>query len=174
MSRIVSQVPPVATLVLQHATVVLLAQYLNPAVPWVWILDRVPNTVVEWWKTSAPLTPLGESLFGEVRLLRYDLQLPTAEFLSRIAAFEECGISFVQSRRSPMLVSLRNPCVKFYLTECQVLHLLCIGGRCNLSPFDRFKQRRRHMTNGIYLITRVAQALLAVTATGASVLVFQW
>jgi hypothetical protein len=40
---------------------------------------------------------------------------------------------------SPMLVSLRNPCVKVYLTECQELHLLCIGGRCKLSPFDRFQ-----------------------------------
>jgi hypothetical protein len=29
------------------------------------------------------------------------------------------------------------------------------------------------MTNGIYLIARLAQALLAVTATVASVLVFQ-
>jgi hypothetical protein len=30
------------------------------------------------------------------------------------------------------------------------------------------------MTNQIYLIARVAQGLLAVTATVASVLVFQW
>jgi hypothetical protein len=31
-----------------------------------------------------------------------------------------------------------------------------------------------HMVNQIYLIARVAQGLLAVTATVASVLVFQW
>jgi hypothetical protein len=30
------------------------------------------------------------------------------------------------------------------------------------------------MTNQIYLVARVAQGLLAVTATVASVLVFQW
>ncbi len=41
------------------------------------------------------------------------------------------------------------------------------------SLFDRFTQRRMHMTNRLHLIARVAQALLAVTATVASLLVFQ-
>lgn len=39
--------------------------------------------------------------------------------------------------------------------------------------FDRFTQRRMHMNSHLHLIARVAQALLAVTATVASVLVFQ-
>jgi hypothetical protein len=63
--------------------------------------------------------------------------------------------------------------VKFCLTDGQVLCLLCIGRRRNLSAFDQFNQRRIHMTNEI-LITRLAQALLAVAATGASLLVVQF
>jgi hypothetical protein len=47
-----------------------------------------------------------------------------------------------------------------------------VGG-ASYQPFDRFNQRRMHMTNQIHLIARFAQALLAVTATVASVLVFQ-
>jgi hypothetical protein len=64
-------------------------------------------------------------------------------------------------------------CVKFYLTDRQELGLLCVGGRCNLLTLDPFNQRRTQMTNQIYLIARVAQGLLAVSATIASVLVFQ-
>jgi hypothetical protein len=41
------------------------------------------------------------------------------------------------------------------------------------SLFDQFTQRKMHMTNQPLLFARVAQALLAVTATVASVLVFQ-
>jgi hypothetical protein len=63
--------------------------------------------------------------------------------------------------------------VKFCLIDGQVLCLLCIGRRRNLSPFDQFNQRRMHMTNEA-LITRFAQALLAVAATGASLLVVQF
>jgi hypothetical protein len=45
------------------------------------------------------------------------------------------------------------------------------GAICSL--FDQFNQRRMHMNNGI-LTARVAQGLLAVTATVVSVLVLQF
>jgi hypothetical protein len=32
--------------------------------------------------------------------------------------------------------------VKVYLTERQALRLLCIGGRCNLAPFEEFNHWR--------------------------------
>jgi hypothetical protein len=89
---------PLETVVVHQATVALLARYLNPAVPWVWILDHVPNSIIEWWKTQVPLNQQSENLVGEVRLLRYDLQLSTPEFLSRVGAFEGHGINLVQSR----------------------------------------------------------------------------
>jgi hypothetical protein len=55
----------------------------------------------------------------------------------------------------------------------QIVRLLCIGRESNLSLFDQFSQRGMHMTNE-NLTIRFAQALLAVTATVASVLAFQF
>jgi hypothetical protein len=63
--------------------------------------------------------------------------------------------------------------VKFCLTGGQVLCLLCIGRRRNLFSVDQFNQRRMHMISEVLFI-RVAQALLAVAATGASLLVVQF
>jgi hypothetical protein len=89
---------PLETVTVHHATVTLLTRYLNPSVPWVWVLDHVPNSIVEWWKTEVPLNQRGDSHIGDVRLLRYDLQLSTQEFLSHVTAFEGHGIDLVQSR----------------------------------------------------------------------------
>jgi hypothetical protein len=36
---------------------------------------------------------------GDVRLVQYDLQLSTADFLMVAAAFEDSGISLIQSRQ---------------------------------------------------------------------------
>jgi hypothetical protein len=62
--------------------------------------------------------------------------------------------------------------VKVSLTESQVLRLLCIGGRCNLSTV-RSISKENHVTNEI-LAARIAQALFAVGVTTASVLVIQF
>jgi hypothetical protein len=48
-----------------------------------------------------------------------------------------------------------------------------LAGSATCALFDRFNQRRKHMTDEI-LTVRLAQALLAVTATVASVLLFQF
>ena len=61
--------------------------------------------------------------------------------------------------------------VKVCLTVGQALRLLCIDGWRNL--FSDQSIRRMRMRNGI-LTVRVAQALLAVVATVASVLVVQF
>jgi hypothetical protein len=63
--------------------------------------------------------------------------------------------------------------VKIYLTVDQVLHLLCIGGRCNLFTVRSIQPMGNDMTQEI-LTARFAQALLAVTATVATVLLFQF
>jgi hypothetical protein len=49
---------------------------------------------------------------------------------------------------------------------------LTVGQVLRLSVFDQFNPWRRHMTNEI-LTARFAQEILAVTATAASILVFQ-
>lgn len=63
--------------------------------------------------------------------------------------------------------------VKVSLTVVQVLRLSCVRGRGNLCPV-RFNQSLENaMTNEI-LAVRLAQALLAITATAASVFVVQF
>jgi uncharacterized protein YukE len=48
------------------------------------------------------------------------------------------------------------------------------SGSAGYALFDQFKPWRTHMTNQIQLVARSAQALLAVAATVASVIVFQF
>ena len=60
-------------------------------------------------------------------------------------------------------------------TEQGVRNCVCcaLAGGAICSPFDRFQQRRTHMTNEIFAV-RIAQALLAVAATVVSVLALQF
>jgi hypothetical protein len=62
--------------------------------------------------------------------------------------------------------------IKVFLTGAQIVRLLCIGGRGILLAV-RSVNGYAHM-NSTNLITRVAQGLLAVTATGVSVLLLQF
>src|SRR5580704_1323205 len=64
--------------------------------------------------------------------------------------------------------------VKFYLTDSQGLSLLCMSGRSKLSTVRKIQSLEHMHMNNIQVITRVAEGLLAVAATGVSVLVFQF
>ena len=91
------------------ATVASLLPYLRVDVPFVWIIGHMPNTAIEWWQTDIPLNTNGSRLEADVRLLSYDLQVPTAKFLENAAAFEKCGLTLVQSyRRMPGTLQLHR------------------------------------------------------------------
>jgi len=64
--------------------------------------------------------------------------------------------------------------VKFYLTSDQVLSLLCIGERRNLLAVRSIQSAEYIHMNNIQVIVRVAEGVLAVAATGVSVLAFQF
>ncbi len=73
---------------------------------------------------------------------------------------------------------ISGPClagltVKFFLTDPQGLDLLCIGGRRNLTTVRSVLSKENVMTDET-LAVRLAQALLAVTATAASIFVVQF
>ena len=91
--------PAPEDLFVHGATVGSLVRFVDPAVPSVWILGHCPNPTVEWWKVDVALNTSGSRLKALVRDLGYDLQLPTAEFLTVASAFERSGIDLVQSRR---------------------------------------------------------------------------
>ena len=61
--------------------------------------------------------------------------------------------------------------VKVFLTVGQILRLLCIGGRRILLPVRSINEYA-HMNSSSF-ITRLAQGLLAVTASGISLLALQ-
>jgi hypothetical protein len=78
----------------------------------------------------------------------------------------------VQWNRGSSL-EIRGWWVKISLTKRQEVHLLRNGGRSTLFTVRSIQSTENAMANKIHLIARLAQALLAVTATVASVLVFQ-
>ncbi|MEY8688777.1 MAG: hypothetical protein AB9M53_02700 [Leptothrix sp. (in: b-proteobacteria)] len=80
------------------ATVTALAKLLNPAVPYIWILGHMPHRYVQWWRTNVPLNDT-DCISAQVRMLTYDIQVPTAEFLQRAAAFDCFGLSLVQAHK---------------------------------------------------------------------------
>ena len=90
---------PVESVAVHAATVVGLARFLNPEVPWVWILGHMPRTTVEWWQVEVPIDAAGYRTSAEIRLLSYDLQMPTAQFLDVSVSFDQSGLSLVQSRK---------------------------------------------------------------------------
>lgn len=97
------------TTAVHAATVGSLLRFLNKTIPWVWIISHIPNTKYEWWHTQVPLNAAGSMLSGDVRLVQYDLQLSTSDFLMAAAAFEDSGIGLIQSRqRMPATLDLRR------------------------------------------------------------------
>lgn len=97
----------VETEAVHGATVTLLTRFLNPSVPWIWLLNVLPNERMEWWNTRVPVNRRGYIFSGEVRCLGYDLQLSTCEFLACAEVFEDQGITLIQSRnRMPSTLEL--------------------------------------------------------------------
>jgi len=67
-----------------------------------------------------------------------------------------------------------SPAVKFHLTHGQVLHLLCVRRRCNLITVRSVQPTEYAIMNATNLAARFAQAVLALSVTAVSVIVFQF
>lgn len=80
------------------ATVTGLAKLLSLSVPYVWILGHMPHRHLAWWHTSVLLND-GDRISAQVRMLTYDMQLPTTEFLKCATAFDDFGLSLVQAHK---------------------------------------------------------------------------
>lgn len=84
---------------IHEATASKLAAWIDPSIPWIWILEHCPNPHAQWWQDEVPLHTNGTRFTGLVRGLCFDLQLPTNEFISRAEQFDDHGLNLVQSRR---------------------------------------------------------------------------
>jgi len=92
---------------LRSCTSQILAEILDPAIPFVWIRRHTPKGYVEWWSTRAPLSERGVLHDVEVRSLEFDLQLSTARFLELLPEFADHGmLLFQMTRRVPDSLTL--------------------------------------------------------------------
>lgn len=85
------------SIMLRPCTADVLRHLLDPELPYVWIVGHYPNPVLEWWTCPILLGESREISDLEIRSLRYELLLPTSEFLARVAEFD--GLSLYQMRR---------------------------------------------------------------------------
>jgi hypothetical protein len=74
-----------------------LAHLFDPEVAFVWVVEHLPNRNVEWWNCTLPLSKSGKSSPLRVRLVGFDLLMPTSEFLTRLDEFD--GLVAHQMRR---------------------------------------------------------------------------
>ncbi len=89
----------IETLVIGAAKVSTLLPFVNPKVPWVWIFGHSPSQVWDWWESSLPVYKFGNNIAAQFRCVRYDMQLPTEQFLEVAAEFEQLGIDLAQSSK---------------------------------------------------------------------------
>jgi hypothetical protein len=80
------------------AVVSSLSRYLSAEVPFVWILGHTPERYVHWWEATVPLNR-SETIRAKVRMLSYDIQLLTRDFLEKALSFDDYGLMLVQSRK---------------------------------------------------------------------------
>ncbi|OYW82482.1 MAG: hypothetical protein B7Z26_03105, partial [Asticcacaulis sp. 32-58-5] len=64
------------------ATVSLLSRFLNPDIPYIWILGHWPNESLRFYEAEVPLNQHSR-IKAHVRALNYDMQMPISEFLHR-------------------------------------------------------------------------------------------
>ena len=89
----------IETLYVHGASVSTLASFLNPQIPWVWILGHMPNRYLQWWQASVPINKIGSAATAEFRSITYDLMLSTAQFLNIAEEFDDHGLVLIQSHQ---------------------------------------------------------------------------
>ena len=75
-----------------------LARFLHPEVPYVWLLGHMPNRVFQWWQATVPVNEQ-QNITARVRMVSYDMQLRTQDFLTQAAYFDDHGLVLIQSNK---------------------------------------------------------------------------
>ena len=73
------------------------AQFLDPSVPFVWVVGHSPHRVLEWWELDLPITRGEQPMRVTVRNLWCELLLGTAEFAQIAEQFD--GVTVYQMAR---------------------------------------------------------------------------
>ncbi|MEK6701082.1 MAG: hypothetical protein AABZ53_02390 [Planctomycetota bacterium] len=92
---------------LRSCTARILVHILDRDTPFVWIRRHAPCRDMRWWRTKVPLSIDGAPFNVEARMLNFDLQMSTSEFLENIAEFDGHGlVLFQMSKRVPDSLTL--------------------------------------------------------------------
>ena len=78
----------------------IVAELLDPSVPFVWVVGHSPHRVVEWWELNMPVIRGEMPRTLQVRSLRCELLLDTAEFKEIVGEFDGINL-FQMTRRVP-------------------------------------------------------------------------
>lgn len=76
--------PDVFHSILEPCSVAVLPYVLAPDFGYVWLVEYAPNFRVGWSELPVPLNPSTSPQVRRVRELRYDLQVPTEDFLQGV------------------------------------------------------------------------------------------
>ena len=74
----------------------ILPHILDPNVPFVWLVDHTPVRHWGWWDTRCQLSATGPHHQVSVRMVTFDLQMPTAQFLQILPELSEHGMDVLQ------------------------------------------------------------------------------
>ncbi len=78
----IKELPDFELVYVHGAIVSVLAKFLDPLIPWVWILGHRPNQYIEWWKTTVPL-----NCSGSVLPVRYAACVLTYNYQHMISSY---------------------------------------------------------------------------------------
>lgn len=76
------------SIMLRPCTAEILRYLLDPKIPFVWVVAHHPNHILEWWNCEVPLSKGGKPYPLDVRLLCYDLLMPTESFCECLSEFD--------------------------------------------------------------------------------------
>lgn len=93
-------------LTLKPCTTAILANALDPAIPWIWVRGHTPRRHLQWWHTKLPLAGEGTLHEVNVRSLQFDLLLPTKRFLDLLPEFQDDLTLFQLARPVPDTLTL--------------------------------------------------------------------
>jgi len=77
----------------------ILRYLLDPAVPFVYLLDHMPNETLQWWNVDMPLAKDRPARPFHVRMLQYDVCMRTSEFLQHIEDVKGLGMDVLQTSK---------------------------------------------------------------------------
>jgi len=83
----------------RSATQALLTEILSPTVPFVWLINYMPNARMEWWTMPIVLRRNGIIYEAKVRGACFDLLVETGDFLKMLPEISDSSFTLMQMHK---------------------------------------------------------------------------